>query len=196
MALSLKENYCFLLRIKYHALIRLGVSPLSSAQMNSTFSVIVSTSKFDIETPELKIPFSFHFLSLGRSWSAMAFHHRKKRSGRNAVMRIFFCLTFLETKFLVAGTRSRHCQSRSGLPDLSWHNIPKWGKMYQIATKLPDFHKIFQMDVIYISNGHRIYRLFSFQGPPKFTKICIFWFEYIPSGNPGHAVPMKPKEWI
>jgi hypothetical protein len=28
-----------------------------------------------------------------------------------------------------------------GLPDFSWHKIPKSGKIYQIATKLPHCHK-------------------------------------------------------
>jgi hypothetical protein len=37
----------------------------------------------------------------------------------------------------------------AGLPDFSWHNIPKLWKMYQIATKLPNYHKINEMAVIY-----------------------------------------------
>jgi hypothetical protein len=35
------------------------------------------------------------------------------------------------------------------LPDFSWQNIPKWGKIYLIAAKLPNGHKMYQMDVIY-----------------------------------------------
>jgi hypothetical protein len=39
----------------------------------------------------------------------------------------------------------------SGLPDFSWHNIPKRGKIYQIITPLPNDHKIylkiFQMSI-------------------------------------------------
>jgi hypothetical protein len=31
----------------------------------------------------------------------------------------------------------------AGLPDLSWHNIPNRGQMYQIATKLPNAHKMY-----------------------------------------------------
>jgi hypothetical protein len=37
----------------------------------------------------------------------------------------------------------------AGLPDFSIHNIPKRGKLYQIATKLPNGHKMFQIAVIY-----------------------------------------------
>jgi hypothetical protein len=38
----------------------------------------------------------------------------------------------------------------SGLPDFSWHIIPKRGKLYQITTTLPNGHKIYQMTVKYI----------------------------------------------
>jgi hypothetical protein len=31
------------------------------------------------------------------------------------------------------------------LPDFSWHNIPKRGKRYQIATKLPNGRNIFKI---------------------------------------------------
>jgi hypothetical protein len=29
---------------------------------------------------------------------------------------------------------------KSGLPDFSWHNIPKRGEIYQTSTKLPNGH--------------------------------------------------------
>jgi hypothetical protein len=35
------------------------------------------------------------------------------------------------------------------LPDFSCHNIPKRRKMHQIATELPNEHKIYQMAVMY-----------------------------------------------
>jgi hypothetical protein len=47
------------------------------------------------------------------------------------------------------------------LPDFSLSSIPKRGKVYQIATKL--------------QNGHKIYQLFKF--PPKFAQILIFCFK-------------------
>jgi hypothetical protein len=73
----------------------------------------------------------------------------------------------------------------SGLPYFSLPNIPKQGKIYQTATKLPKGHKLYQMAVIYIPNDYRIYQLFSFQGPPKFTKVGFFGLNiYVPSGNP------------
>jgi hypothetical protein len=37
--------------------------------------------------------------------------------------------------------------SRAGLPDFSRHNIPKQVKIYQIATKLPNGHKMYQMGI-------------------------------------------------
>jgi hypothetical protein len=35
-----------------------------------------------------------------------------------------------------------------GVPDFSFHNKPKQGEIYQIATKLPNGHKIYQMAVL------------------------------------------------
>jgi hypothetical protein len=72
---------------------------------------------------------------------------------------------------------SQHCLPwPAGLPDFSWYNIPKWGKVCQVATKLPNCHNIYQITIIcrYIQNGQRIYKLFSWHGPPKFTQIWIF----------------------
>jgi hypothetical protein len=45
--------------------------------------------------------------------------------------------------------------SSPGLPDFSWHNLPKRGQIYQITSTLPNGHKIhipndrkiFQMDI-------------------------------------------------
>jgi hypothetical protein len=72
---------------------------------------------------------------------------------------------------------------RAGLPDFSWHNIPKRLKIYQIATKIPNDHNIFPMAREYI------YQLFPFQGPPKFTQFGIFGLKiYIPSGISGSVV--------
>jgi hypothetical protein len=36
-----------------------------------------------------------------------------------------------------------------GLPDFSWHNIPNRGQAYQIATTLPNDHRIYKMAVKY-----------------------------------------------
>jgi hypothetical protein len=37
----------------------------------------------------------------------------------------------------------------AGLPDFSRRNIPKLGKMYQIATKSPNGHKMYLMALLY-----------------------------------------------
>jgi hypothetical protein len=36
-----------------------------------------------------------------------------------------------------------------------------------------------------IPNGQRMYKPFQFQGPAKFTHFWDFWYEKVPSGNPG-----------
>jgi hypothetical protein len=84
--------------------------------------------------------------------------------------------------------------SKAGLPDFSWHNIPKWGKIYQIATKLPKGHKIYQMAVVY-SKSPLNTPTFSIQRPSNIYPNWDFWFENIPSGNPDrryatHGVPV------
>jgi hypothetical protein len=33
----------------------------------------------------------------------------------------------------------------TGLPDFSWHNIPKRGEIYQITKTSPNVHKIYQV---------------------------------------------------
>jgi hypothetical protein len=64
---------------------------------------------------------------------------------------------------------------RAGLPDFSWSKHTKMGKMH-----IPNDHRLFQTAINYtkwpnnIPNGHKIYKHFSFQVPPKFTQILIF----------------------
>jgi hypothetical protein len=77
----------------------------------------------------------------------------------------------------------------SGLPDFDCFNIPKRGKIYQITIKIPNGHKIYQMDLCEKD-----------QMAVKYTNICHcnalknlpkkdFWFENMLSGNPGmHSV--------
>jgi hypothetical protein len=52
-------------------------------------------------------------------------------------------------------------KSGPGLPDFSWHNKSKWGKIYQITTILPNGHEIYQM-TLNIPNDHKIYQHFLF----------------------------------
>jgi hypothetical protein len=62
------------------------------------------------------------------------------------------------------------------MPDFSWYNIPNDHKntnltqKYQIATKIPNGYKKYQM-------AYKIY--------PNWG----FWFENIPSGNPAQNIP-------
>jgi hypothetical protein len=58
----------------------------------------------------------------------------------------------------------------TGLPNFSWNNIPKRGKIYQMTTKLPNAHNVYQM-------GQESQVL---QNTPKFG----FWYVKKPSGNP------------
>jgi hypothetical protein len=61
---------------------------------------------------------------------------------------------------------------RSRLPDLSRHNVPKRGKIYQIATKLPNGHK---MGVIN-SKWPKNIPTFSIPRPSKIYPNWDFWF--------------------
>jgi hypothetical protein len=69
-----------------------------------------------------------------------------------------------------------------GLPDFSWHNIPKHGKRYQpiknhqMSAKKQNWPKI--------PIGHKIRQPFPFQRPSKIYQNWYFWFETKPSGNP------------
>jgi hypothetical protein len=40
-------------------------------------------------------------------------------------------------------------KSEAGVPDFSWHNIPKRGDIYQMTATLPNGHKIYQLAVKY-----------------------------------------------
>jgi hypothetical protein len=73
------------------------------------------------------------------------------------------------------------------LPDFSWQNIPKRGKIYQITTIFPSGHKIFQMPVKY-SKWPKYIPSFSILRPQKIYPNWDFGFENKPSGNPGHIV--------
>jgi hypothetical protein len=77
------------------------------------------------------------------------------------------------------------CACTSGLPDLFWHTIPKWGKYTKLALhKLPNRHKIYQMTIIY-SKWLQNIPSFPIQRSSKIYSNKDFWFENIPSGSPG-----------
>jgi hypothetical protein len=70
------------------------------------------------------------------------------------------------------------------LPDFSWYNKPKREKIYQITMKwpqnIPNSRKIDQMAIciIHITTS-------SIARPSKIYPNRDFWFENVPSGNPG-----------
>jgi hypothetical protein len=71
------------------------------------------------------------------------------------------------------------------LPDLSWHKVPKRGKIYQIAAKLPNGHKIPIPNVRNIFQMAKEYtNLLHSEDLRNFFPNWYFWFENIPSGNP------------
>jgi hypothetical protein len=61
------------------------------------------------------------------------------------------------------------------LPDFPRRKIPKLGKIYQIATKLPNGHKMYQMALFYVFKMAKEYtNLFPLEGPRNFTQVWIF----------------------
>jgi hypothetical protein len=66
---------------------------------------------------------------------------------------------------------------RTGLPDFSWYNKPKRGKIYQMTTKCNKWP-------LNLPIGSKIYHHIPIQDPQKFTQNVFFWFENKPSGNP------------
>jgi hypothetical protein len=71
------------------------------------------------------------------------------------------------------------------------------GTTYQNVKNIPNNHKIFKMATKYtkwpqnIPNGHKIYQMatkyikYTIARPSKFYPNWDFWFENMPSGNPG-----------
>jgi hypothetical protein len=70
------------------------------------------------------------------------------------------------------------------LPNFSWHNIPKLGEIHQISTKYPKGKTMYEMAEIY-SKWSKNAPAFSVPRPSKIYPNWDFWFEDIPSGNPG-----------
>jgi hypothetical protein len=73
----------------------------------------------------------------------------------------------------------------SGLSYFSWHNLPKRGEIYQIATKLPNGHIIHQIAVVYFKQQRIYVPIFTIQRHLKMHTDSDIWFENMPSGNPG-----------
>jgi hypothetical protein len=62
----------------------------------------------------------------------------------------------------------------SGLPDLSWDNLPNRGKMYQITTIYTKWQQNIPKRTKTLPNGHKIYQYLTLHDPPKFTQTGIF----------------------
>jgi hypothetical protein len=59
----------------------------------------------------------------------------------------------------------------TGLPYLSWYNIPKRGKYTRWPLNLRNDHKTYVH-----TNGHKMYQHFQIQGPPKiYLKLDLLW---------------------
>jgi hypothetical protein len=72
-----------------------------------------------------------------------------------------------------------------GLPDFSWHNIPKRGKIYHIAKALPNGHKIYQITLNIQNYQKMVYKHFPFYvRPSKIYPNWDFWLKNKTSGNP------------
>jgi hypothetical protein len=61
----------------------------------------------------------------------------------------------------------------SGLPDFSWHSIPRWEKIYQNDQKYTKWAYKYQMTVNR-PNGQKYINVFLCKNPPKLTQIGIF----------------------
>jgi hypothetical protein len=85
---------------------------------------------------------------------------------------LLFVFLFLAKVEMIEYLKFLRTMMRTGLPDFSWYNIPKRGKMYQITTKytklpqdIPNYHKIYQITSKYtklpqkIPNYHKRYQI-------------------------------------
>jgi hypothetical protein len=68
-----------------------------------------------------------------------------------------------------------------------------FGAAYQNMKNIPNNCKLYQMANIYIPNGRKIHQMalkyttFSIARPSKIYPNWDFWFENMPSGNPGQG---------
>jgi uncharacterized membrane protein len=97
---------------------------------------------------------------------------------------VFFSLKKLILKLLAmcAGMQRACLFACPGLPDFSLENIPKWENMTTKYTKSPlNTTKGLKMAIRFTNIFHS--RAFKYVD----TKIGIFWYANIPSGNPANA---------
>jgi hypothetical protein len=68
--------------------------------------------------------------------------------------------------------------STSGLPDFSWHNIPKRGKIYQITKALPKDYKIYQITVKYTKIAVKYTNIFHYKSVQNLPKLAFLVWKY------------------
>jgi hypothetical protein len=103
------------------------------------------------------------------------------------------CICFFPPRNRLAPCGFTIAFTESGLPDFSWSNIPKRGKIYQITIQftkwqrnIPNGRKIDQMASKYTN-------IFHCKSPPKYTQIGIYGFKNMPSSNTAlNGLPVQP----
>jgi hypothetical protein len=94
-------------------------------------------------------------------------------------------------KMIPLGLGRAQTSCLAGLPDFSWCNIPKRGKIYQMTIKYSVWPQNIQNDRKI--NKMAVKQPFPLQGPPKYSQIGIFGMKIgIPSGNPAAGNKTKP----
>jgi hypothetical protein len=75
-------------------------------------------------------------------------------------------------------------RAETGLPDFSFYNIPKRGKLTKLPTNIPNDHNMFHLAEKFTKQPFNI-PTSSIASPSKIYPDWDFGFEKIPSGNPG-----------
>jgi hypothetical protein len=91
--------------------------------------------------------------------------------------------------------RTLICILKPGLPDFSWHNIPKLGEICQIANKLQNGHTMYQLAEMYYNWPKNIITNLFHSKALQNDPIWDFWFENIPSGNPARNFSKFLSAW-
>jgi hypothetical protein len=82
------------------------------------------------------------------------------------------------------------CRIIYELPNFYRYNVPKRGKIYQIAIKSPYGHKIHQMDVEYTNLFHSK----ALQNLPKLVRKYTIWLPWLVNFQEGEATLKRARE--